>query len=134
VTLPGIVGDRRMTAGSASASVPHASDQRSSRITVGETDKARTRHNPMAIDIARSISEPEWQTARYRADALERIGGLGRPVNTQEEMMLTTILVILAILWLLGFSLHIGGGLIHVLLVVALVLLAVNLLSGRRLA
>ncbi len=48
--------------------------------------------------------------------------------------MLTTILVLLAILWLLGFSLHIGGGLIHVLLVVALVLLVVNLLGGRRLA
>ena len=47
--------------------------------------------------------------------------------------MLTTILVILVILWLLGFSLHIGGGLIHALLVVALVIFVVNLLTGRRL-
>jgi len=46
--------------------------------------------------------------------------------------MLMTILVVLAILWLLGFSLKIGGGLIHILLVVALVLLIVNLLGGRR--
>lgn len=46
--------------------------------------------------------------------------------------MLTTILVILVILWLLGFSLHIGGGLIHTLLVVALVVFIVNLLTGRR--
>lgn len=46
--------------------------------------------------------------------------------------MLWTIFVILGILWLLGFSLHIGGGLIHILLVVALVILVVNLLSGRR--
>jgi Family of unknown function (DUF5670) len=35
-------------------------------------------------------------------------------------------------LWLLGFSLHVGGSLIHLLLVVALVVLIFNLLSGRR--
>jgi hypothetical protein len=46
--------------------------------------------------------------------------------------MLWTIIVVLGILWLLGFSLHIGGGLIHLLLVVALVVLVINLLSGRR--
>jgi Family of unknown function (DUF5670) len=49
-------------------------------------------------------------------------------------MMLTTILVVLGILWLLGFSLHVGGGLIHLLIVVALVIVIVNLLTGRRLA
>jgi hypothetical protein len=38
----------------------------------------------------------------------------------------------LFILWLLGFSLSIGGGLIHLLLVVALVVLVFNLVSGRR--
>jgi len=36
------------------------------------------------------------------------------------------------VLWLLGFSLHVAGGLIHLLLVVALVVLVINLLSGRR--
>jgi hypothetical protein len=46
--------------------------------------------------------------------------------------MLWTIFVVLAILWLLGFSLHVGGGLIHLLLVVAVVVLVLNLLSGRR--
>jgi uncharacterized membrane protein YtjA (UPF0391 family) len=46
--------------------------------------------------------------------------------------MLWTIFVVLLILWLLGFSLHIAGGLIHLLLVVALVILVVNLLTGRR--
>jgi hypothetical protein len=45
--------------------------------------------------------------------------------------MLWTILVVLLILWLLGFSLHVAGGLIHILLVVALVVLVINLLSGR---
>ncbi|HEX8181371.1 MAG TPA: lmo0937 family membrane protein [Pyrinomonadaceae bacterium] len=46
--------------------------------------------------------------------------------------MLWTILVILLVLWLLGFSLHVGGGLIHLLLVIALVVFVVNLLTGRR--
>ncbi len=46
--------------------------------------------------------------------------------------MLWTIMVVLLVLWLLGFSLHIAGGLIHLLLVVALVMLVINLLSGRR--
>jgi hypothetical protein len=48
--------------------------------------------------------------------------------------MLWTIFVVLLILWLLGFSLHVGGGLIHLLLVVALVMLVINLVSGLRLA
>jgi hypothetical protein len=42
------------------------------------------------------------------------------------------IISILFVLWLLGFALHFGGGLIHLLLVVALVLIVVNLLTGRR--
>jgi hypothetical protein len=46
--------------------------------------------------------------------------------------MLWTIVAILLILWLLGFSLHVAGGLIHLLLVVALVVIVINLVSGRR--
>ena len=46
--------------------------------------------------------------------------------------MLWTIFIVLLILWLLGFSLHIAGGLIHLLLVIALVILVINLISGRR--
>ena len=46
--------------------------------------------------------------------------------------MLWTIFVVLLILWLLGFSLHVGGGLIHLLLIVGLVVLVINLVSGRR--
>jgi hypothetical protein len=46
--------------------------------------------------------------------------------------MLWTIFVILLILWLLGFSFHIAGGLIHILLVIAVVVLIFNLISGRR--
>ena len=46
--------------------------------------------------------------------------------------LLWAIIVICFFLWLLGFlAFHIGGGLIHILLVVALVLLVINLLTGR---
>jgi len=41
-------------------------------------------------------------------------------------------MVVLLILWLLGFTLSIGGGLIHLLLVVALVVLVFNLVNRRR--
>ncbi len=53
---------------------------------------------------------------------------------TEETNMLWTIFVVILILWLLGFSLHIAGGLIHLLLVVALVVLVINLVSGRNVA
>lgn len=46
--------------------------------------------------------------------------------------MLWTIFVVILVLWLLGFSLHIAGGLIHLLLVLALIILVFNLVSGRR--
>ena len=46
--------------------------------------------------------------------------------------MLWTILVILVILWLLGFISQVGGNLIHILLVVAVIVLIYNLVTGRR--
>ncbi len=46
--------------------------------------------------------------------------------------MLWTIAVILLVLWLLGFSLNVAGGLIHLLLVVAVVVVVVQFLRGRR--
>ncbi len=45
--------------------------------------------------------------------------------------LLWTIIVVLFVLWLIGFTMHIAGGIIHLLLVVAIVLVVVNLLTGR---
>jgi len=50
----------------------------------------------------------------------------------ESETMLWTIIVILVILWLLGFIGHFGGSLIHILIVVAVIILIYNLVSGRR--
>jgi hypothetical protein len=50
------------------------------------------------------------------------------------ENMLWTIFVILLILWLLGFvSGHTLGGFVHILIVIAVVVLAIRLIQGRRL-
>ncbi len=46
--------------------------------------------------------------------------------------ILWAIIVVLFVLWLLGFIAHIGGGLIHILLIVAVVVLIYNLIAGAR--
>ncbi|HEY0255853.1 MAG TPA: lmo0937 family membrane protein [Candidatus Methylacidiphilales bacterium] len=46
--------------------------------------------------------------------------------------MLYTIVAILVILWLVGLIAHVAGSFIHLLLVVALVVLVFNFISGRR--
>ena len=45
--------------------------------------------------------------------------------------LLWTIIVVLFVLWLIGFMLHVGGGLIHILLLVVLILIVYNLITGR---
>jgi hypothetical protein len=56
----------------------------------------------------------------------------GSAMLRKSKDMLWTIIVILVVLWLLGFSLHIAGSLIHILLVVAVIVLIVNVLRGRN--
>ena len=48
------------------------------------------------------------------------------------SIMLWTIIVILLVLWVLGLITSFGGGLIHLLLVLAVILVLVRLISGRR--
>lgn len=45
--------------------------------------------------------------------------------------ILWIVLVVIVVLWLIGFVAEIGGGLIHLLLVVALIILIINLVTGR---
>jgi len=46
--------------------------------------------------------------------------------------MLWTIAGILLVLWLLGFSMQVGGGLIHAVLVIAIAVFLISLITGRR--
>ncbi len=46
--------------------------------------------------------------------------------------MLWAIIAILIILWLLGFGFHVAGAFIHLLLVIAVIVLIIQLVTGRR--
>ena len=46
--------------------------------------------------------------------------------------MLYTIAIILIILWLLGLLTSVGGGLIHALLVIAVIVILIQVISGRK--
>jgi Family of unknown function (DUF5670) len=80
-----------------------------------------------------------------QARPLQLIGALplasGAPVARRgqalrkEEVMLWTIAVILAVLWLLGMvSSYTMGGFVHLLLLLAVVVVLINLIQGRRIA
>jgi hypothetical protein len=49
----------------------------------------------------------------------------------KEKEMLWAVLAVLVILWLMGYSYHIAGGLIHILLIAAVIVLVINLWRGR---
>jgi Family of unknown function (DUF5670) len=68
----------------------------------------------------------------HRRLAFSQKSGSALGHNPGEMIMLWTIVAVLLILWLLGFSLHVGGGIVHILLVVALIVIVFNLVSGRR--
>jgi hypothetical protein len=52
--------------------------------------------------------------------------------SREDSIMLWTIAVILLILWVLGFFVvHVGGGLIHLLLVIAVIVIIYRLITGR---
>ena len=96
-----------------------------------------THHTKVDDELPRA-----WKTARSAGKVGQKVR-TGRSctiivrnaqVNKRRSNMLWTIFVVVVVLWLLGFSLHIAGGLIHILLAVALVILVINLLSGRRIA
>ena len=46
--------------------------------------------------------------------------------------LLWIIIVILVLLWLGGFAMHVSGGLIHILIVIAIIVLIFQLITGRR--
>ena len=46
--------------------------------------------------------------------------------------LLRMIVLVMVVLWLLGFALNIGGGLIHTLIVIAVIVFIFDLIGGRR--
>lgn len=71
------------------------------------------------------MKDSKWDTNRTNSKWKKKAGGISK--------MLWTIFVILLVLWLLGIvSSYTLGGFIHILLVIALVVLLIQLISGRR--
>jgi hypothetical protein len=60
------------------------------------------------------------------------INGRTKFPSTERNTMLWTIVIILVVLWLLGSLVHIGGSLINLLLVIAVIVVIINLIQGRR--
>jgi hypothetical protein len=69
---------------------------------------------------------------RASAESLSRLTQ-APPAPGKETAMLLTIGIVLLILWALGFfAFHVAGGLIHLLLVIAVIVVIVHLIQGRR--
>src|SRR5688500_9868431 len=93
------------------------------------------RHSTGGCIFGSSSYRPHRSNPHVRKDGMQ--GSVGhvrrRAGRTKERVMLTTIAVILLVLWLLGLvSSYTLSGFIHVLLVIALVMLIVSFVSGRR--
>jgi 4-hydroxybenzoate polyprenyltransferase len=74
---------------------------------------------------------PVRRKKKSRIDERRCGASLGRRKVVRMAGLVWGIIVILFVLWLLGLVAHIGSGLIHLLLVVALVLLVYNIITGR---
>jgi hypothetical protein len=75
-----------------------------------------------------------WRQSKFLLDHIANLcrNSVLKPTQQKDVSMLWTIIVILIVLWLLGFIGHFGGALIHLLLVIAVIILIINLLQGRR--
>jgi hypothetical protein len=68
---------------------------------------------------------------RFAVDAVRLKGLKTSRFEKYRQDMLWTIAIILLILWLLGFSFHVGGGLIHIVLVSVVIVVIIRLVTGR---
>jgi len=82
---------------------------------------------PLGHSLAVPSSPSAVQVRRPAGRALSILIG----EETKETLMLLWIAIIIAVLWLLGLLANIGGGLIHLLLVIAVVVLIFHFIRGR---
>lgn len=100
--------------------------RRSSRSVPSSAPSAAASNNRSRMSWAGREAGSIGVSWHYACTACESANG------KREDRMLWTIVVLLLILWVLGFALNVAGGLIHILLVVALVVIVLRLLTGRR--
>ncbi|HUY11226.1 MAG TPA: lmo0937 family membrane protein [Candidatus Dormibacteraeota bacterium] len=81
-----------------------------------------------------ALTEKIGNSPPFRSAATRVCFGIGAVADEGDSIMsgiLWTLIVVLFVFWLLGFTLFHLGGLIHIVLVVAIILLIFNLVSGR---
>jgi hypothetical protein len=92
--------------------------------------------------VARRVASIPFSTSRHRLPPLQpaaatpfgyEIANLSHAALPQEELTMYTIAVVLIILWLLGLvTSYTLGGLIHILLVLAVISVLVRVIQGRN--
>ena len=95
------------------------------------------RPQPRLRGFCESPTGPDRQAPCFGCIEVRPITGsqqeIGKPNNEKVPSMLYTIAVVLLILWVLGLvSSYTLGGFVHILLVIAIVMILVNVISGRR--
>jgi hypothetical protein len=104
-----------------------------SLIRVHPRSSALAFNTPASVNFAKSPRNRNGMLVAQRRAIAFVPTKLGRGRQKEEEEMLWTIFVILLVLWLLGVvSSYTVGGFIHILLVLALVVLLINIIGGRR--
>jgi len=80
-----------------------------------------------------AVQTVDVEVSRRSARQIVRAYLCNTPNNEKVNIMLYTIAIVLLVLWLLGLvTSYTLGGFIHILIVVAVVMILVNLISGRR--
>jgi hypothetical protein len=82
------------------------------------------------IIVGTVVGALEKATRYWRSRGWPKLSRQDRD-NRDRSSMLWTIAIILLVLWLLGFSFHVAGGLIHIILVIALIVIVFRLVTGR---
>jgi hypothetical protein len=106
----------------------------SAELTTRENAKSAELRSADAAGPARALRVRVWSKAADTECDIrqERVEGLN---GTKERLMFLTLFVILLVMWLLGlFAFHVAGGLIHILLIVAVISLLVHLFRRRSAA
>jgi hypothetical protein len=101
------------------------------------TTSPRVPHHFLTSLAYSSIREGSRIAGHYAGETTEDFTGITnalyvKGVSGMFGRILWTIIVVLVVLWLIGLLVHIAGGFVHLLLLVALLVLLFNLFAGRR--
>jgi hypothetical protein len=98
-----------------------------------KTAGAKARRFFVYIHVVVLFYDIPWQGLTSLWNCPIQVGGLPGKIHSEKEvLMLYTVIAVLVVLWLLGLIGHIGGALIHLLLIAAVIAFVWHLIAGRR--